>query len=293
MGVYAPAMARSRSPSRPPSRPQFRPRSQPPITPLPARARSAGTLLLYGGTFDPPHAYHTLAPRLVMSLLGLESLGARGGRKTSGAHCLLIPAARNPLKAHAALASDAQRLAMLRASMERGEPVSIWTDEMDRARWLADRDESAPSYTIDTIRRLRTLVSRSTRLRLLIGVDQALQFHRWKDARELLRLAPPLVMPRDGIDSPLALATALHLSEAADFWTPQELGDWSMRMAPAPLQDMSSTAIRAALAGTARERSAALCTLPEGVAKIIRAHTLYGRLARPRTSGATKSTPRA
>lgn len=235
-----------------------------PITPLrlPAGVR---TLIVFGGSFDPPHVYHEHDPLIIR-----ERLFPRDG-------CVVyVPTARNPLKA-GPVASDRHRLAMLRISLRGPGHRVIWTDELDRAAWARTHGMDAPSYTIDTLRRLRKAVGRRFRLRLLIGADQAASFHEWKDYRDVVRLAEPLVMPRGAITTVDALYVSLD-----DFaWTQDEMAAWCSRMAPVTSYDISSTQIREAIAKvrlpvSAWDRHKVLeCVSPE-VAAYIAKHGLYG-----------------
>ncbi len=121
----------------------------PPITPVPL-PQGVRQILLFGGTFDPPHAAHARLPFMVREqMLGPD------------AWLLYVPAARNPLKAHGPEASDADRLQMLRlliadqAAGVQAARVAIWTDELDRSR-----QAPGPTYTIDTVERLLNGVAR-------------------------------------------------------------------------------------------------------------------------------------
>ncbi len=58
-----------------------------------------------------------------------------------------------------------------------------------------------PSYTIDTLRQLRREHPADS-FRLIIGADMALTFGGWREAEEILNLAPPLVAMRP--DFPLS-----------------------------------------------------------------------------------------
>jgi nicotinic acid mononucleotide adenylyltransferase len=130
---------------------------------------------------------------------------------------------------------------LLSLNSEKPSPMGvIWTDEIDRARWLSERGVDAPSYMIDTIRRLRTLVGQSITLRLLIGADQAIQFDRWRDHRALARLAEPLVMLRPPHASPAALLDEL----ASRGMRAPQLVAWARRIVPEVAWDTSATRVR-------------------------------------------------
>src|SRR5512140_903779 len=102
--------------------------------PLPPGVRE---VLVFGGTFDPPHAAHARLPFSVRdSMLGPK------------AWLLYIPAARNPLKDHGPEASDNDRVRMLKmliaehlATSGEGR-VGVWNDECERARV-----NPGPTYT--------------------------------------------------------------------------------------------------------------------------------------------------
>lgn len=245
--------------------------ARPPITPLDLPRDVTGVMVL-GGTFDPPHFYHTVGPLVACQRM----LGPKGW-------LLYVPAARNPLKPGGPVADAHHRLAMLRLALDIPARRSIWTDELDRARWLEDRGAPAPSYTIDTLRRLRTALRRRlgrlVPIRLLIGADQAADFHRWKDCRSILRLATPAVMLREPwASTPAGVYQALKASGA---WTWQELADWASWIAPTFPLPASSSDIREALPHAPPRpglwrRKPPLDTVNTAVARYILRHRLYG-----------------
>lgn len=260
-----------------------------PITPLKV-AKGTTAVMVYGGTFDPPHFFHTIGPMVACErLLPTKSW------------LLYVPAARNPLKANSPIASDEDRVAMLKLALDVPFRRSIWTDEIDRAAWLRERGRAEPSYTIDTLRRLRRALKKSlgavagakVKLVLLIGVDQAANFHKWKDAREILKLAEVVVMPRaadsvvmgvenddgrEAIETPSSFYALMMNTKA---WTAEELAEWSRRLGPIPAMPASSTALRAAIPHAPRKPElwctrAPLDTIVTEVARYITEHGLYG-----------------
>lgn len=173
----------------------------PPVSrwPLPP---GAGRVLIVGGTFDPVHAGHVLA--------------AARAREVAepGSALLFVPAATSPFKRGGGAAACVHRVAMLRLAVRETANAAVWTDEVDRA------ETGDASYTIDTVRRAAGVAPAGTGLRLLIGADQALRLHEWREARELVALARPLIMMRGDVRTGAALGAALR---AASFWTGAEV----------------------------------------------------------------------
>lgn len=191
---------------------------------------------------------------------------------------VLVPAGRSPHKTIGPIAPGAARIEMLRAAWQACQEraaqrdVCIWDDELHRSESLARADDA--TYTIDTLRRLHAALASAghtgTRLRLLIGADQALGFHRWREPRAIIDLAEPVVMVRG------VMAEARHLRAALarfDFWTPAELDAWATRLADAPAVDASSTQIRTALSAGDWETPQRM--LDPAVLEIIRREGLY------------------
>lgn len=237
-----------------------------PITPLtiPTKVRS---VLIYGGSFDPPHFYHTVGPLSAVARL----FGPAGW-------IVYVPAASSPHKPNGPRASDAHRLAMLKLGLDLPGPRSIWTDELDRAAWARDRrTKSPPSFTIDTLRRLRAILPKRITLRLLIGSDQVAKFHTWKEPREIIELAEPLIMPRE----PVVMVSSIYSALDHDFWTREEKAAWCGRVAPTSPLDAASTDVRLLIPGAPKralawENRKGLNNIATSVAQYIIDHNLYG-----------------
>ncbi len=80
---------------------------------------------------------------------------------------------------------------MLRRAVADVPGAEISTIELDRP---------GPSYTIDTLESLHGEFDPGTEVFLLIGSDQAIGFHDWKDWSRILQLATPAVMVRPPLD---------------------------------------------------------------------------------------------
>ncbi|HBS28662.1 MAG TPA: nicotinate (nicotinamide) nucleotide adenylyltransferase, partial [Phycisphaerales bacterium] len=209
------------------------------------------SVLLFGGSFDPPTLAHTRLPPRVRDALGLD-------------WALYLPAARSPLKSAAPGASAQDRLDMLAAALAGAERCSIGTLELDRG-------DAEPSYTVDTLRTLRRALGPSVTLRLLIGTDQAAQFHRWREPREVLALAEPVVITRPDAGADGALPASM-----AERWRPDEMAAWRRRLVRVPPIDASSTEARALLSNDAtRDAPRLLELLPGPVLHLIRDRALY------------------
>ena len=200
-----------------------------------------------GGTFDPPHRRH------VELLKGVDAL-------LRAKQAIVIPAWRNPQRGEPG-ASGRDRLAMASLAFAGMPDVVVSPMELD---------VGAPSYSIDTVRRIHAMqesgeVMRGP-LRLLIGSDQALNFTSWKDWADLVALATPAVVlrpPHTREDWP-ALVHERH----GEQWAPRWL-EWTLPIDPV---DVSSTDIRARLA----KGEPLGDRLPDAVERYVRSAGLYG-----------------
>lgn len=129
---------------------------------------------LLGGSFDPLHFGHL---NMAIALLEAHRLD----------EVLFCPAHTSPSKMTSPpAASPEHRLAMVSLGIQKIKPFSL----LD---WEAVKQ--GPSYTIDTVKRLKS--ERHSTLFLLLGEDQLPDLHRWKDVEELFTLCQPLVAARD------------------------------------------------------------------------------------------------
>jgi nicotinate-nucleotide adenylyltransferase len=160
---------------------------------------------IFGGTFNPIHYGHLINAEFIRSEFELDMI-------------MLVPA-RRPV--HKELDGDVppgDRYAMTRLAVKgaRGYDVS---------RIEIDRDE--PSYTITTVRSLRSRYPGSE-LFLIIGEDSLAEMDSWREPEQLRALASLVVMRRPG-------AGARSMAESA--------GD-GVAWADNPLIDISSSVIR-------------------------------------------------
>ena len=211
---------------------------------MPLDPATCSTLLVYGGSFDPPHRAHIALPHAAAEQIG----------PLPGAGILYIPAGQPPHKSRPMTAAH-HRLAMLRLALEDSDRAAISEIELNRA---------GPSYTVDTLRQLHSQFPGAT-LRLLIGADMAAIFYQWRDPQAILELAEPLVMMRAPADNESLLAML----------PPGEAEAWRSRIVAVPPLDISSTELRTLLAAGDYQNPRLSAMLDAKVIQYIRVHHLY------------------
>lgn len=194
---------------------------------------------IFSGSFNPVHRGH----------IALAEWFAREGVVDV---VWMVRSPLNPLKASevSLLASDADRLAMLRLAVEGHERLSVSTVEDDMPR---------PSYTVLTLHRLREEWPEHE-FSLIIGSDNWCRFRRWRCWDDILREFRVVVYPREGYpvtDGP------------ADFGEAKEV----VLAEGAPTYEISSTDIRRSLLSSPDE---AASMLDARVRAYIFEHGLYG-----------------
>lgn len=223
-----------------------------------------GPLGLFGGTFDPVHFGHLRLAEEARETLGLGQV-------------LWIPAGRPPLR-EAPRTPAADRVAMVRLAIAGNPAFALDTAEAEAA---AD----APSYTVDTLERLRALHGPQRPLVLLLGADAFARLEGWHRWRELFGLAHLAVATRPGHAIKVgagdaALNDALSGEFAARLGTPADLATAAAgRIVPFEMRalDISATVLRGYLAAGLSPRYLA----PDAVLDYISRHHLYHASLRP------------
>lgn len=197
---------------------------------------------ILGGSFNPPHRGHLKLAQTVLDF-GLTD------------QVCLVPAATPPHKA--APAQDAEtRLEMTR--LLAGEDSRLCVDPIELER-------EGPSFTIDTLRQLQAMHPDNA-YRLIIGSDLAKTFATWRNYRDILRIAPPLVAERP--DAPFqGQGDYAGMSE-------EEAGVLRAGRFDMPPVDVSSTVVRR-LVEEGADDAVLLQYLTSGVLAFVRRHCLY------------------
>ncbi len=131
------------------------------------------SILIYGGTFDPPHKGHLETALKLQSDLNFDKV-------------LFIPCKKPVLKqAHIASADD--RIHMLKLMLADHHELEIDTREIDR---------KTPSYMVDTLQDLRKEFGSQTSLSLVIGTDAFLDLPKWHQWKSLIIYCNLIVIKR-------------------------------------------------------------------------------------------------
>jgi len=204
-----------------------------------------------GGTFDPIHFGHLRPALELVEQLGLDEVR-------------LIPARVPPHRGQPAAGVD-HRLAMLERAISGESRLHIDTRELSR---------EGPSYTVDTLKSLRSELGADMPLGLIMGMDAfygLATWHRWRELTEHANLVvtyrPDSPVPRDGELGHWLRSARVQEPGALKARAAGELLVWSVTQL-----DISATGIRE-LVGAGRS---ARYLLPDSVWTYIREHGLYG-----------------
>jgi nicotinate-nucleotide adenylyltransferase len=201
------------------------------------------TLGILGGTFDPIHNGHVAAAAAAQAALGLDAI-------------TLIPSHIPPHRRDPVGATAEQRYAM--AALAAAE----------RSGWSASRieiDREGPSYTYDTLVKLREVVSVDAEYFFILGADAFAEIATWSRYPAVLDLAHFLVVSRPGI-------TLDSLRERVpSAFSRRASADTRVTLIEANTPDISATGIRARI----RSGGSIDGLVPSSVASYITAHRLY------------------
>jgi nicotinate-nucleotide adenylyltransferase len=130
---------------------------------------------LYGGTFDPPHNAHLSLADWVQKYLGLT-------------HLYFIPTAIHAFKNNSDLSPPLIRLKLVEKAIEGYKNFRVSRLEID---------QQDTSYTVHTLQRFRQFENLSDcELFYIMGFDNFVDFHHWKDPDIIMDLAKIVVIRR-------------------------------------------------------------------------------------------------
>jgi nicotinate-nucleotide adenylyltransferase len=138
---------------------------------------------LLGGTFDPVHCGHLVIAEEARVRLALDEVR-------------FIPAGQPPHKVGLPVSAAVHRLAMVRLAITHNPAFSLSTLEIER---------DGPSYTVDTLSRLRQQEGADCELFFIVGGDALPDLLTWRQPERLLELAKLVVVRRPEVE-PVNLA---------------------------------------------------------------------------------------
>ena len=198
-----------------------------------------------GGTFDPIHHGHLVAAEEARWQFDLDRV-------------VFVPTGRPWQKpAGVSPAEDRYRMTVLATASNPAFTVS-----------RLEVDHQGPTYTVDTLRRLRAAHPAGTRLFFITGADAVLQILTWKEPDQVLALAEFIAATRPGFDLDRLIG---QVPGAAGRVHRMEI----------PALAISSSDLRTRVA-----RGAPIQYLvPDEVARYIHDHALYQSPAAPEAAG--------
>ncbi len=125
------------------------------------------------GSFNPIHIGHIAIANYMSSKTDLEQVW-------------FIVSPHNPLKEKKSLADEKKRLALVKKTIGRNSKIKVSNIEFKL---------SQPSYTINTLGFLKNKFPKN-KFVLIIGSDNLILFHKWKDYKKILSEYKIYVYPR-------------------------------------------------------------------------------------------------
>jgi nicotinate-nucleotide adenylyltransferase len=198
-----------------------------------------------GGTFDPIHHGHLIAAEEARWQFDLDQV-------------VFVPTGRPWQKpVGVSPAEDRYRMTVLATASNPAFTVS-----------RLEVDHPGPTYTVDTLRRMRTAQPAGTRLFFITGADAVLQILTWKEPDQVLALAEFIAATRPGFDLDRLIGQV-----------PGAAG--RVHRIEIPALAISSSDLRSRVARGAPVQY----LVPDGVARYNHDHALYRGPAAPQTPG--------
>ena len=200
---------------------------------------------IFGGTFDPPHLAHLNIAESALQEAKLDKI-------------IFIPASVPPHKNRPDISNETDRLKMTELLTKNNPYFEVSDIELNR---------QGMSYTYITLRELKQQYP-SDNLHLLIGADMAMIFDTWKNAEEIIDIAPPLIAARPGYKFAKDFGTELPEKLSLKYRKLLKKGIFHIKEI-----DLSSTKIRKMIAN--HETSVLSEYIPAEIMTYIINHNLY------------------
>jgi nicotinate-nucleotide adenylyltransferase len=185
---------------------------------------------LFFGSFNPIHIGHMLLANYMLEFTDLDKVW-------------FVISPHNPLKVKSSLLDERHRLQMVQIAVEDNSGLKASNVEFKLPQ---------PSYTVNTLAHLKEKYPKNDFV-LIMGADNLVTFHKWKNYEEILKYHELYVYPRHG-------------SADADLRTHEKV-----KFVNAPQVEISSTMIRQAI----KEKKDMRYFFPEAVWKYIQEMHFY------------------
>lgn len=149
------------------------------------KLRIQNNLGILGGTFDPPHKGHLHISKLVIKKLYLKTL-------------YWAITKQNPLKKTTPHNNENKRKTLCR-QLTRGEK---------KIKLLNTSDIKNSNLTINILQKIKKKINKKTNLFFIIGADNLIQLHQWKEYKKIFSLCTVVVMNRIGYKKPALTSPA-------------------------------------------------------------------------------------
>lgn len=135
---------------------------------------------ILGGSFNPPHIGHSILAENVREQLFLDRV-------------IFVPSGRHALKDGDTLISAEHRLNMANIAFGGNDNFEVSDIEIEKSK------TGITNYTVDTLMSLYDRYKNDfIKLYLIIGIDNLIEFPKWKNPDKLFALSEVIVMNRPG-----------------------------------------------------------------------------------------------
>lgn len=205
--------------------------------------RSHQRIGIMGGTFNPIHYGHMVTAREALSQFSLDKV-------------IFIPTGTPPHKTDGEIASSEDRYLMTVIATASNSNFFVSRMEIER---------KGKSYTIETVRQLRSVYGSDASLYFITGADAILEILTWKDTNEIITLCKFIAATRPGYN----LGKIEELKKK--LFSKNDIKDERIFIMEVPALAISSTDIR----NRVKQNRPIDYLLPEGVCNYILKHGLY------------------
>lgn len=134
---------------------------------------------IFGGSFDPPHVCHKKIVELCLEELDIDKI-------------FVVPTFLSPFKSSFAAPPQVRYDWLCKIFKNRGDNVEVSDSEIKKQKSV---------YMIETVEDIAAKLGKQSydKIYLIIGSDNLKDFDKWHRHKELILLAEPIVISRDGV----------------------------------------------------------------------------------------------